>query len=1390
MTTMLGPPHPVAMPTVTKMDKLRLAAAKGEMDMVRDLLGLRTPLQPDKEGRTPLHFAAQNGHLDICRLLIQHGCHPDDQDQVRYTALHRASSQGHTEVIELLINQHCSIDIQDENGNAAIHEAAWHGFSRTLDVLIKHDCNIIITNKAGFTALHLSAQNGHNQSTRILLLAGCNSDLKNNYGDTALHTAARYGHAGVTRILISARCSLNEQNKNGDTALHIASALKRRKIAKLLVDAGVDISVKNKQVETAMDVAERKQHPEIILIISSFSRPKTPKTVNFKEYPVDMEGPVVVPEEEVPAKPVKQEKKFFDFFKKKKKDKEKDKTDSQQTPNTGKSDPSVQGFFSQYVPKPGLQYYRDLAGNIKQGPIGYTPICQCMPTLKKLEHQVHTNQEHIYDHIEASNRALNNRLDQLDHRTSQQVRELDHRTSQRLMEEEALCQERIRRGLEGERAFMEQSHHDNLKMDVQEWLEVKLGSYGHCLDHHHDDTALPSNNLFSEIHQTENGRLFRSRSDETLSQSDNHSGKGFRKKAFYESRQQAMQQIRAWQTPSYSRTNAYRVKGSSHDMLGPRTVTFSDQDNVNVRTSAEIHSQNPPRDLPHSQNPPRDLPHSQNLLRDLPHSQNLLRDLPHSQNSPRDLPQVSAKFTDTSIPTVGPHIHVSQSSVPTRQSEVRPPSRNYSPHPHPRGTSPSVQNRGDPVYGSFRDFPHSVGQSRSPQNPKYEHRSRPDHMSSPRPGQGTVHHQTVSDAVYTSPHQYSSQGAVPKRIPQSQTWHHEQYRNMQKREPSPLTHGTPVNPDQVNKPLPRSQTDSTGTTLRSSPAEVFRRGELPRQSVQEKGTVSNGFIRNTESRQSFPERGPSNTNSGGNLNSSVSSLGAGQGPQDSSRPSSGRSDRPYIPPKPTFTTFGYDNSKSDDRPLPSTSVPNTSSNNAPPKPTPRTNSSAELGSPYASLPNRSHTPHDELDSQQTYSYFAAVKTETPKPSEINRSSSGKETPKDDLYVSMSEKPVIRQRTRSSEGLLDSNITSAHDLKKIHPSPIPFANPNNIHKSDKSLIPHQMPPNGQIQSQQRPMSRPYPNLSMNQYSSEARNSPLLRYGNQPVPVKGAQTESVYVTMKGPHEGRRSAVDFDRKGGPYRTHGNIRENPYASVRDVSSYRYGNSSPMGKSGVPYHSTYNVNTVTQGQNSLSKSESNLVDKAADSDDEGGFISTRRTMLNASPAIHNSANSPKAVSNYPNAYTKEDSSSNPDSGYSSKIFGTRTNNGNVPSNSGTPSSSFSTDHDHSLSVSSNNHSPHPAATQSDYEQIQDVARAVNHGQNLQAHVEGWYQMKLKEAALRLQDGPHNEGPRDQNYNPKGYNPHMNRQYTPPNPQYHNYQANQTYNSYRNLPSYIRGSDV
>ena len=68
--------------------------------------------------------------------------------------------------------------------------------------------------------------------------------------------------------------------QNGDTALHIAAALKRRKIAKVMVESTSNFSIRNKQNETAVDVARRKEHPEIIVIITA--KPKDKVRTSFK----------------------------------------------------------------------------------------------------------------------------------------------------------------------------------------------------------------------------------------------------------------------------------------------------------------------------------------------------------------------------------------------------------------------------------------------------------------------------------------------------------------------------------------------------------------------------------------------------------------------------------------------------------------------------------------------------------------------------------------------------------------------------------------------------------------------------------------------------------------------------------------------------------------------------------------------------------------------------------------------------------------------------------------------------------------------------------------------------------------------------------------------------
>ncbi|XP_074657017.1 uncharacterized protein LOC141910195 isoform X2 [Tubulanus polymorphus] len=555
-------------PPISLSDKLRLAASKGHLEHVIELLELRASYEVDREGRSALHYAAVNGFAEVCKLLLEAGCDPNIQDNLGYTALHQAAAQGHREVIHELLSRHCDLNRQDRvNGNCAMHEAAWNGYSNTLEILTEAGANIFLTNKSGFTALHLSSQNGHNQSTRVLLQTNMNPDMKNNYGDTPLHTAARYGHAGVSRILISARCRINEQNKNGDTALHIAAALKRRKITKIICEAGVDKNICNKQNESAIDVARRKGHLEVIRIIQTQS--SMPKPLRQRRGLTKCESSDFSNSEKEDRAPG-EKRSLWSFGRKKKKKKEKEKVHVPTNPATRpvgilKNSPRQEslvhaphcemspchihqpqyqqnlqaidsfhplgpmpeaqlGFFNQYVPRPGVQYYKDLAGNIKQGPVGFAPVCQCMPSLQRLEERVETENHNLYDHIDSSQQRINKRIDGVDDLVQKhdvQLNQIHHEASP------VACTARVDTRVKAERVntrrFVDESRF-NARNQMQEWIDTRMDYLERRIRPHHGDCDWSCRRQHSTANQhvtdIQPGRLFRSRSDETLSASE------------------------------------------------------------------------------------------------------------------------------------------------------------------------------------------------------------------------------------------------------------------------------------------------------------------------------------------------------------------------------------------------------------------------------------------------------------------------------------------------------------------------------------------------------------------------------------------------------------------------------------------------------------------------------------------------------------------------------------------------------------------------------------------------------------------------------------------------------------------------------------------------------
>ncbi|XP_025949176.1 ankyrin repeat domain-containing protein 6 isoform X2 [Dromaius novaehollandiae] len=497
-------------------ERLLIAAYKGQVDNVVQLINRGAKVAVTKHGRTPLHLAAHKGHLHVVQILLKAGCDLDIQDDGDQTALHRATVVGNTDVIAALIQEGCALDRQDKDGNTALHEASWHGFSQSAKLLVKAGANVLSRNKAGNTPLHLACQNSHSQSTRVLLLGGSRADLKNNAGDTCLHVAARYNHLPIIRVLLSAFCSVHEKNQAGDTALHVAAALNHKKVVKLLLEAGADASVVNNAGQTPLEVARQHNNPEIALLltkasqVSRFSRGRSlrKKRERLKEERraqsvprdevVQSKGSVSAADDTQSSdQPPQRKSELKDEPRstspdpkgkkgKKKKTKEKvsalsdpiSPADQQTLPQPQQSLPKRRSKHRCSSPPPPHEVrayqlytlYRGKDGKVMQAPING---CRCEPLINKLENQLEATVEEIKAEFGTVQDKMNVKLGQMESKTQHQLRVLDKLMAERLSAERTECLHRLQQHTELEKNEGEKRQ-ISLVDELKTWCMLKI----------------------------------------------------------------------------------------------------------------------------------------------------------------------------------------------------------------------------------------------------------------------------------------------------------------------------------------------------------------------------------------------------------------------------------------------------------------------------------------------------------------------------------------------------------------------------------------------------------------------------------------------------------------------------------------------------------------------------------------------------------------------------------------------------------------------------------------------------------------------------------------------------------------------------------------------------
>ncbi|XP_078500408.1 ankyrin repeat and SAM domain-containing protein 1A isoform X6 [Lissotriton helveticus] len=234
---------------------LHHASLNGHRDVVEALLRNDAITNVgDCKGCYPLHLAAWKGDAQIVKLLIHQGpSHTKVNEQVgrsphaygrlrvnsvpsrwseknndNETALHCAAQYGHTEVVKVLLEELTDPTMRNNKFETPLDLAALYGRLEVVKMLLNAHPNLLSCNTKKHTPLHLAARNGHKAVVKVLLDAGMDINYQTEKG-SALHEAALCGKTDVVQILLDAGIDVHIKDNRGFTSLDIMKEVPSQK---------------------------------------------------------------------------------------------------------------------------------------------------------------------------------------------------------------------------------------------------------------------------------------------------------------------------------------------------------------------------------------------------------------------------------------------------------------------------------------------------------------------------------------------------------------------------------------------------------------------------------------------------------------------------------------------------------------------------------------------------------------------------------------------------------------------------------------------------------------------------------------------------------------------------------------------------------------------------------------------------------------------------------------------------------------------------------------------------------------------------------------------------------------------------------------------------------
>ena len=263
----------------------RDAAVKGDTDIIMNMIAYgrdKNPADLDHNGWTPLHWAADFGHVEIAQLIMSHVDEKNPADRDASTPLHAAAQNGHIKVVQLIMLCVHKKNPANKYGRTPLYWAAREGHAEVVQHILQNVEDKNPTNKDGQTPMHAAAFMGHVKVVKLILQTVEDKSPTDKHGNTPLHWAAGNGHVEVVKFIIQNVDNKNPADKDGLTPLHAAAFNGHVEIVKLFMQNVVEKNPAAKNGKTPLHLAAQDGHVEVVQKIFDCVENRHPRDIHGK----------------------------------------------------------------------------------------------------------------------------------------------------------------------------------------------------------------------------------------------------------------------------------------------------------------------------------------------------------------------------------------------------------------------------------------------------------------------------------------------------------------------------------------------------------------------------------------------------------------------------------------------------------------------------------------------------------------------------------------------------------------------------------------------------------------------------------------------------------------------------------------------------------------------------------------------------------------------------------------------------------------------------------------------------------------------------------------------------------------------------------------------------